>query len=119
MVAHVVGIFAPMAHFVLSGADMKLNSYHRQLLWEASSQNVENKNLSPLAISRKIDAVLVKLHQETPTAFVTTVHEDISGEIVFKGILPLLKERIFYNEPISVRRDSYKMFMKKYRNGNA
>ena len=119
MVAHVVGTFALMVHSVRSGADMRLNSYHRQLLWEASSKNVENKNLSPLAISRKIDAVLIKLHKETPTSFITVVQEDEMGEIVFKGIPPLLKERIFYDEPISVRRDSYKMFMKKQRNGNA
>lgn len=119
MVAHVVGTFALMARFVRSGADMRLNNYHRQLLWEASSKNVENKNLSPLAIARKIDAVLIKLHQESPTSFVTVVQEDEMGEIVFKGIPPLLKERIFYDEPISVRRDSYKMFMKKHRNGNA
>lgn len=119
MVAHVVGTFALMARFVQLGADMRLNNYHRQLLWEASSKNVENKNLSPLAISRKIDAVLVKLHQDSPTSFITTVQEDITGEPIFKGIPALLKERIFFNEPISVRRDSYKMFMKKHRNGNA
>ena len=92
---------------------MRLNSYHRQLLWNASSKNVANKNLSPLALARKIDEVVVKLHMENPTAFITTVHEDVSGETVFKGIPALLKDRMFYDEPLSVRRDSYKSFVKK------
>ena len=36
---------------------------------------------------------------ENPTAFITTVHEDVSGETVFKGIPALLKDRMFYDEP--------------------
>lgn len=92
---------------------MRLNSHQQQLLWNASSKNVANKNLSPLAISRKIDEALVKLHAENPTAFITTVHEDVNGETIFKGIPALLRDRMFYDEPLSIRRDAYKSFIKK------
>lgn len=92
---------------------MRLNDYQRQLLWNASSKNIANRNLSPLALSRKIDAVVAKLHVDNPTAFITSVHEDINGETIFKGIPALLKDRMFYHEPLSVRRDAYKSFIKK------
>lgn len=113
MVAHVVGTFALMGRFVQSGADMRLNDFQRQLLWSASSKNVENKNLSPLALSRKIDEVVVKLHKDNPTAFVTSVGEDMNGEVIFRGINALLKDRMFYHEPLSVNRNLYKSFVKK------
>lgn len=91
---------------------MRLNKHQQNLLWSASSKNVENRNLSPLALARKVDAVVAKLHAENPTAFVTSVQEDENGDIYFKGIDGLLKTREFYNEPISVRRDSYKSYVK-------
>lgn len=92
---------------------MRLNDYQRQLLWNASSKNVANRNLSPLAISRKIDEVVAKLHEENPTAFITTAHEGLDGEIYFKGIDGILRDRMFYDEPLSIRRDAYKSFIKK------
>ena len=91
---------------------MRLNKHQQNLLWSASSKNVENRNLSPLALARKVDAVVAKLHAENPTAFVTSVQEDENGDIYFKGIDGLLKTREFYNEPISVRRDLYKSYVK-------
>jgi len=91
---------------------MRLNDYQRELLFRASSKNIENKNLSPLALSRKIDAVVAQLHKDNPNAFVTSVQEDENGDVYFKGIDGLLKTREFYNEPVSVRRDSYKSYVK-------
>ena len=91
---------------------MRLNNHQQNLLWSASSKNVENRSLSPLALARKIDAVVAKLHAENPSAFLTSVQEDENGDIYFKGIDGLLKAREFYNEPASVRRDSYKSYIK-------
>lgn len=91
---------------------MRLTSQQRNLLWSASSKNVENRNLSPLAIARKIDAVVAQLHKENPMAFLTTVHEDVSGETLFKGIDTLLKDREFYDQPTHLNMNSYKSFVK-------
>ena len=91
---------------------MRLNKHQQNLLWSASSKNVENRSLSPLALARKIDAVVAKLHAENPSAFITSVQDGENGEIYFKGIDGLLKAREFYNEPLSVRRDSYKSYVK-------
>lgn len=95
---------------------MRLTSQQRNLLWSASSKNVENKNLSPLAIARKIDAVVAQLHRENGLAFLTTVHEDANGETYFKGIEGLLKEREFYNQPTHLNMNSYKSFVKPHKN---
>jgi hypothetical protein len=91
---------------------MRLNKHQQNLLWSASSKNVENRSLSPLALARKIDAVVAKLHAENPSAFITSVQDGENGEIYFKGIDGLLKAREFYNEPLSVRRDTYKSYVK-------
>lgn len=91
---------------------MRLNKHQQNLLWSASSKNVENRSLSPLALARKIDAVVAKLHAENPSAFITSVQDGENGEIYFKGIDGLLKVREFYNEPLSVRRDTYKSYVK-------
>jgi|APGre2960657404_1045060.scaffolds.fasta_scaffold198432_2 hypothetical protein len=91
---------------------MRLNKHQQNLLWSASSKNVENRSLSPLALARKIDAVVAKLHAENPSAFITSVQDGENGEIYFKGIDGLLKAREFYNEPLSVRRDAYKSYVK-------
>ena len=91
---------------------MRLNKHQQNLLWSASSKNVENRSLSPLALARKVDAVVAKLHAENPSAFITSVQDGENGEIYFKGIDGLLKAREFYNEPLSVRRDTYKSYVK-------
>jgi hypothetical protein len=94
---------------------MRLNKHQQNLLWSASSKNIANKNLSPLAIARKIDAVVAKLHQDNPTAFLTSVQEDLNGDIYFKGIDGLLKDREFYDEPASVNYALYRSYVRPHR----
>jgi len=94
---------------------MRLNDYQRELLFRASSKNIENKNLSPLALSRKIDAVVAQLHKDNPNAFVTSVQEDMNGEVYFKGVDALLRDRHFYNEPASINRFAYKSYVKPHK----
>jgi len=94
---------------------MRLNKHQQNLLWSASSKNVANKNLSPLAIARKIDEVVAKLHQANPTAFVTSVQEDTNGDIYFKGIDGLLKEREFFDEPLSINYALYKSYLNPHK----
>jgi hypothetical protein len=94
---------------------MRLNDHQRQLLFRASSKNIENKNLSPLALARKIDAVVAKLHQDNPTAFITTVQEDLNGDTYFKGIDKLLKDREFYDEPVSINYALYRSYVRPHK----